>query len=96
MKLQFAKHHVPETHPKDTDDYVERRVRLLVADGATTACIAISKTESRNALELLARAILAFTEFADLRGQILSEGGAKVIVSTIFSLNFDHDQNLVE
>ncbi|EJD75017.1 UNC-45 protein [Loa loa] len=75
---QFAKHHVPETHPKDTDDYVERRVRLLVADGATTACIAISKTESRNALELLARAMLAFTEFSDLRGQILSEGGAKL------------------
>ncbi|VDO33014.1 unnamed protein product [Brugia timori] len=75
---QFAKHHVPETHPKDTDDYVERRVRLLVADGATTACLAISKTESRNALELLARAMLAFTEFSDLRGQILSEGGAKL------------------
>uniref|UniRef100_A0A158Q8D0 Protein unc-45 homolog B n=1 Tax=Elaeophora elaphi TaxID=1147741 RepID=A0A158Q8D0_9BILA len=75
---QFAKHHVPETHPKDTEDYVERRVRLLVADGATTACIAISKTESRNALELLARAMLAFTEFPDLRGQILSEGGAKL------------------
>ncbi|KAM3728902.1 Protein unc-45 [Dirofilaria immitis] len=75
---QFAKHHVPETHPKDTDDCVERRVRLLVADGATTACIAISKTESRNALELLARAMLAFTEFPDLRGQILSEGGAKL------------------
>ncbi|VDM10517.1 unnamed protein product [Wuchereria bancrofti] len=75
---QFAKHHVPETHPKDTDDYVERRVRLLVADGATAACIAISKTESRNALELLARAMLAFTEFSDLRGQILSEGGAKL------------------
>ncbi|VBB27322.1 unnamed protein product [Acanthocheilonema viteae] len=75
---QFAKHHVPETHPKDTDDYVERRVRLLVADGATTACVAVSKTESRNALELLARAMLAFTEFSDIRGQILSEGGAKL------------------
>lgn len=66
-------------HPKDTDECVERRVRLLVADGATTACMAISKTESRNALELLARAMLAFTEFPDIRGQILSEGGAKVI-----------------
>uniref|UniRef100_A0A915Q3F6 Protein unc-45 homolog B n=1 Tax=Setaria digitata TaxID=48799 RepID=A0A915Q3F6_9BILA len=75
---QFAKHHVPETHPKDTDDCVERRVRLLVADGATAACVAISKTESKNALELLARAMLAFTEYPDLRGQILSEGGAKL------------------
>lgn len=77
--FQFAKHHVPETHPKDTDDCVERRVRLLVKDGATAACVAVSKTESKNALELLARAMLAFTEFKDLRGQILSEGGAKVL-----------------
>uniref|UniRef100_A0A914S8L0 UNC-45/Cro1/She4 central domain-containing protein n=1 Tax=Parascaris equorum TaxID=6256 RepID=A0A914S8L0_PAREQ len=76
----FAKHHVPETHPKDTDDCVERRVRLLVKDGATAACVAVSKTESKNALELLARALLAFTEFKDLRGQILSEGGAKLLL----------------
>ncbi|VDN29363.1 unnamed protein product [Gongylonema pulchrum] len=60
------------------DDCVERRVRLLVADGATAACVAVSKTESKNALELLARAVLAFTEFPDLRGQVLSEGGAKL------------------
>ena len=25
--MQFSKHHVPEVHPKDTDDYIERRVR---------------------------------------------------------------------
>lgn len=74
---------MPETHPKDTDDCIERRVHLLVADGATSACVAISKTESRNALELLARAMLAFTEYPDLRGQILSEGGAKVIFLAI-------------
>ncbi|VDN01183.1 unnamed protein product [Thelazia callipaeda] len=78
---QFAKHHVPETHPKDTDDCVEKRIRLLVSDGATAACVAISKTESKNALELLARALLAFTEFADLRGQILSEGGVKLCLT---------------
>lgn len=69
---------MPETHPKDTDECVERRVRLLVEDGATAACVAVSKTESKNALEMLARALLAFTEIPELRGQILSEGGAKV------------------
>ncbi|KAJ1354641.1 hypothetical protein KIN20_011634 [Parelaphostrongylus tenuis] len=52
---QFAKHHVPEVHPKDTDDYVEKRVRSLVEEGAVAACVAISKTESHKALELLAR-----------------------------------------
>lgn len=52
---QFAKHHVPETHPKDTDDFIDRRIDLLVQEGATSACIAISKTESTNSRELLAR-----------------------------------------
>ncbi|KAK5975120.1 Protein unc-45 B [Trichostrongylus colubriformis] len=75
---QFAKHHVPEVHPKDTDDYVEKRVRCLVEEGAVTACVAISKTESHKALELLARAMLAFSELEDLRGRIICEGGTKL------------------
>ncbi|WKY17126.1 hypothetical protein Q1695_001614 [Nippostrongylus brasiliensis] len=75
---QFAKHHVPEVHPKDTDDYVEKRVRCLVEEGAVSACVAISKTESHKALELLARAMLAFSEIEDLRGRIICEGGTKL------------------
>lgn len=72
---QFAKHHVPETHPKDTDEYVKARVKALMKEGAVPACVAVSKTESKNALELIARAILAFAEYAEHRGQIISEGG---------------------
>ncbi|KJH40865.1 tetratricopeptide repeat protein [Dictyocaulus viviparus] len=63
---QFAKHHVPEVHPKDTDDYVEKRVRCLVDEGAVAACVAISKTESHRALELLARKIKAAHALAKL------------------------------
>ncbi|CCD69153.1 UNC-45/Cro1/She4 central domain-containing protein [Caenorhabditis elegans] len=72
---QFAKHHVPETHPKDTEEYVEKRVRALVEEGAVPACVAVSKTESKNALELIARSLLAFAEYEDLRGRIIAEGG---------------------
>ncbi|CAB3403390.1 unnamed protein product [Caenorhabditis bovis] len=75
---QFAKHHVPETHPKDTDEFIEKRVRALVEEGAVPACVAVSKTESKNALELIARALLAFAEYEDLRGRIISEGGSKL------------------
>ncbi|XGW05824.1 hypothetical protein V3C99_016297 [Haemonchus contortus] len=75
---QFAKHHVPEVHPKDTDEYVEKRVRCLVEEGAVAACVAISKTESHKALELIARAMLAFSELEDLRGRIICEGGTKL------------------
>jgi len=78
---QFAKHHVPEVHLKDTDDYVDRRVRKLVKDGAITACVAVSKTESKSALELLARCMNGFCSIDDLGGQIISEGGAKLLIT---------------
>ncbi|KAI6209433.1 Protein unc-45-like protein B [Aphelenchoides besseyi] len=77
---QFAKHPVPETHPKDTDDYVEKRIRALVNGGAVTACVSVAKTESKKALELLARCMLAFCSISDFTGQIVKEGGAKLLL----------------
>ncbi|KAI6191741.1 Protein unc-45-like protein B [Aphelenchoides bicaudatus] len=78
---QFAKHHVPETHPKDTEDFVEKRIRTLVKGGAVTACVSIAKTESKKALELLARCMGAFCSVDDLQGQVVSEGGAKLLLN---------------
>ncbi|GMR33986.1 hypothetical protein PMAYCL1PPCAC_04181 [Pristionchus mayeri] len=77
---QFAKHHVPETHPFDVDQYIEKRVRALVQEGAVAACVAIHKTESKNALELIARAMLAFADCEDLRGKIIAEGGTPLLL----------------
>ena len=78
---QFAKHHVPETHPKDTDDFVERRVRALVAGGAVSACVSVARTESKKALELLARCMLAFSSVDEHAGRIVSEGGARLLLT---------------
>ncbi|VDM55943.1 unnamed protein product [Angiostrongylus costaricensis] len=76
--VQFAKYHVLEVHPKDTDDYLEKTVRCLVEEGAVAACVAINKAESHKALELVARPMLAFSKIEDLRGRIISEGGTKL------------------
>uniref|UniRef100_A0AC34R7E1 UNC-45/Cro1/She4 central domain-containing protein n=1 Tax=Panagrolaimus sp. JU765 TaxID=591449 RepID=A0AC34R7E1_9BILA len=78
---QFAKHHVPEVHLKDTDDYVDKRIRRLVKDKAVTACVAVSKTESKSALDLLARCMNAFCGIDDLGGQIISDGGSKLLLT---------------
>ncbi|GMT03836.1 hypothetical protein PENTCL1PPCAC_26010, partial [Pristionchus entomophagus] len=77
---QFAKHHVPETHPYDVDQYIEKRVRALVEEGAVSACVAIHKTESKNALELIARAMVAFAECEDLRGKMIAEGATPLLL----------------
>lgn len=52
---QFAKHHVPEEHVKDGDEYINKRTDILVKEGATSACVALSKTESYQSRELLSR-----------------------------------------
>jgi hypothetical protein len=65
---QFAKHHVPETHPKDTEDFVENRIKTLVKGGAVSACVSVAETESKKALELLANCMSAFCSVDELRG----------------------------
>ena len=77
---QFAKHHVPEVHLKDTEEFVDLRIKKLVKDGAVTACVAVSKTESKSALDLLARCMNAFCGIADIGGHIIAEGGAKLLL----------------
>lgn len=67
------------------------RVKLLVEEGAVSACVAVSKTESKNAKDQLARSaafyekfirvLLAFSEQEELRGRIISEGGAKLCLT---------------
>ncbi|CAJ0956400.1 unnamed protein product, partial [Mesorhabditis belari] len=75
---KFSKHHVPEAHTLDAEKYVRARARALVDEGAVSACVAVHKTESKAAMELLARAMLAFAEDEKLRGRIISEGGTKL------------------
>ncbi|KAL3118992.1 hypothetical protein niasHT_003775 [Heterodera trifolii] len=65
---QFAKHHVPQTHPKDTEEYVDKRIRKMVG------------ILNRNALDNLARCLNAFCKVDDLIGQIISEGGVKLLL----------------
>lgn len=55
----------------DTEDYILKRTRKLVKDGAVTACIAISKTESKSALDNLAKCMSSFCGQSDLVGIIV-------------------------
>ncbi|KRX48327.1 Protein unc-45 -like protein A, partial [Trichinella murrelli] len=52
---KFAKHHIPVANPKDSDEYVKNRIELLVNEGAVSACVALSNTESERCREFLAR-----------------------------------------
>ncbi|KRX26976.1 Protein unc-45 -like protein A, partial [Trichinella nelsoni] len=77
---KFAKHHIPVANPKDSDEYVKNRIELLVNEGAVSACVALSNTESERCREFLARALRGFTTEPQHRGIVVQEGGVKLLI----------------
>jgi len=77
---KFAKHHIPQEHEMDDQDFVDKRVWTLAKLGATSALVALSKTESKNIRELICRVLNAICKFAELRGEVVQQGGSKALV----------------
>lgn len=64
----------------DSQEYVEKRVRILAETGVTTALVALSTTESKNSREIIARIFNAICEQQDLRGIVVQQGGARCLI----------------
>lgn len=77
---KFAKHHVPETHELDDPDFINKRITVLAKAGVTTGLVALAKTESHNSKELIARVFNAICGLPELRGIVVQQGGAKVLI----------------
>uniref|UniRef100_A0A1B0CL64 Putative myosin assembly protein/sexual cycle protein n=1 Tax=Lutzomyia longipalpis TaxID=7200 RepID=A0A1B0CL64_LUTLO len=77
---KFAKHHIPEEHELDDPDFVSKRVIILANEGITTALVALSKTDSDNSKELIARVFNAMCGQQEVRGKVVQHGGAKVLL----------------
>ncbi|KAJ1520262.1 hypothetical protein ONE63_004467 [Megalurothrips usitatus] len=77
---KFAKHHIPEDHELDDPDFVSKRLIVLANEGITSALVALSKTESHNSKELIARIFNAICSEPDLRGLVVQQGGAKALL----------------
>lgn len=77
---KFAKHHVPEEHDLDDPDFISKRVVALAEEGVTVALVALSKTESDNSREMIARVFNAICAESAVRGIVVQQGGAKVLL----------------
>ncbi|XP_068623400.1 protein unc-45 homolog B [Battus philenor] len=77
---KFAKHHIPEQHELDDLDFVNKRLTVLCKAGVTSGLVALSKTESHNSKELIARVFNAICSLQELRGIVVQQGGAKVLI----------------
>ncbi|XP_047538190.1 protein unc-45 homolog B [Vanessa atalanta] len=77
---KFAKHHIPEQHELDDPDFVNKRLTILCKAGVTSGLVALSKTESHNSRELIARVLNAICGLQELRGMVVQQGGAKILI----------------
>lgn len=82
---KFAKHHIPEEHELDDQDFVNKRISMLTDAGITSALVALSKTESNNSKELIARVMNAICNMQELRGKVVQQGGAKALLPLCFN-----------
>ncbi|EDV91152.1 protein unc-45 homolog B [Drosophila grimshawi] len=77
---KFAKHHIPEEHELDDVDFVNKRITVLANEGITTALCALSRTESHNSQELIARVLNSVCGLQELRGKVVQDGGVKALL----------------
>jgi len=77
---KFAKHHIPEEHELDDEDFADKRIWSIAKLGVTSALVSLSKTESHNMRELIARILNAICKHAELRGLVVQQGGSKALI----------------
>ena len=81
---QFAKQHIPEEHELDDPDFAAKRLTVLCEEGLSSALVALSKTQSDNSKELIARVMNALCSLTELRGKVVQDGGAKAMLPLCF------------
>ncbi|KAK9503519.1 hypothetical protein O3M35_010058 [Rhynocoris fuscipes] len=77
---KFAKHHVPEDHELDDPEFVAQRSTILVHEGIVSALVALSKAESENSRELIARVFNVLASQQELRGIMVQQGAVKCLL----------------
>nr|XP_061804019.1 protein unc-45 homolog B-like [Nerophis lumbriciformis] len=81
---KFSKQHVPEQHPKDKKDFIEKRVKRLLKAGVTSALAVMVKADNSiltdQTKEMLSRVFLALSEDPKDRGTIVAHGGGKALI----------------
>ncbi|CAF0902489.1 unnamed protein product, partial [Didymodactylos carnosus] len=77
---KYAKQHVPEDHPKDVKEFVDKRRNKLVEAGIVPILVNMCKHKSENCREQLTRIFLGLCENEQHRGTIVAAGGGKALL----------------
>ncbi|KAG5280693.1 hypothetical protein AALO_G00062950 [Alosa alosa] len=81
---KFSKQHVPEQHPKDKKDFIQKRLKRMLKAGVTSALAVMVKADSTiltdQTKEMLARVFFALADDPKDRGIIVAQGGGKALI----------------
>uniref|UniRef100_A0A8C8ID14 Protein unc-45 homolog B n=1 Tax=Oncorhynchus tshawytscha TaxID=74940 RepID=A0A8C8ID14_ONCTS len=81
---KFSKQHVPEQHPKDKKDFIQKRVKRMLKGGVISALTVMVKADNvlltDQTKEMLARVFLALADDPKDRGTICAHGGGKALI----------------
>uniref|UniRef100_A0AAY5KSG6 Protein unc-45 homolog B n=1 Tax=Esox lucius TaxID=8010 RepID=A0AAY5KSG6_ESOLU len=81
---KFSKQHVPEQHPKDKKDFIQKRVKKLLKGGIISALSVMVKADNTlltdQTKEMLSRVFLALADDIKDRGTICAQGGGKALI----------------
>lgn len=81
----FAKEKVPKEHDFDAEDYVKKRVAVLLEMGVVSMLVSLAAKESKAVHEQISRVFLALTCEAANRGAVIQQGGAKCLIGLALS-----------
>ncbi|XP_065665225.1 protein unc-45 homolog A [Hydra vulgaris] len=78
---KFAKQPIPEVHEKDSDEFVQKRIRVLMDNGIVSALVNLNNVNSERTKEMMSRIFCAVVEEPVNRGKVIAQGGVKTLLS---------------
>lgn len=91
---KFSKQHVPEEHELDEKEYVDNRCKVLAEHHVSSALAALCRTRAKTSREMICRVFNAICEHRELRGLVVQEGGAKMLIRLAIENNTDLGKKL--
>ncbi|XP_065053544.1 protein unc-45 homolog B-like [Rhopilema esculentum] len=83
---EYAQHSVPKLDEKDGEEYVKKRISVLVKAGITTALVhLVGKIDSNASKESIARIFHGIVTEQENRGIVVQQGGGKALIPLALS-----------
>ncbi|XP_028404968.1 protein unc-45 homolog A-like [Dendronephthya gigantea] len=90
---KFAKVSIPEYDEKDNEDFVQKRINILVKEGVVNALVNLAKPESKQCREMIARVFHGIVTVQEHRGLTVQQGGAKALLP-LTTVNTDRGKDI--